>query len=606
VLVIADENKPIALAGVMGGVNSEVDSNTKTIVIESANFDSVSIRRTSWKLGLRTEAAIRFEKGLPINFPEEGLFRVVDLIKKLAGGEVVSIVFDETSQKARKDMEKRKKILLSPERANKFIGLDVSRDKIVNILESLEFKTEELNLKSRLVKLAKKQLGKPYKFGASTYLEAPEIFDCSSLTRYLFRQIGIEIPRRSIEQFKFGQFKELGQLQIGDLIFSKSQRRKRGGKVFKGTGHVGIIVGKNQIIHASSKMGKVVQISLKNFLTKKSFTGVRQILPYDRGLVVTAPIFRPDVTCQEDLIEEIVRIFGFNKVIPRPIKGEMALTGLNKELLAERKIKNILVGLGFDEVYNYSFYSKDKLTEPDAEKKHLQLINPLNPDQEYLRTSLLPRLLDNAAKNARNFNQFRIFEVGKVYTKNKKGIEEKKMVAGAIYKKSKEKLFYLVKGAVEVLLDRMGIDMSKINWRPLGNKSVGVWFGQELIGLVDAGFFELDLQKLLIKLVEVEPRPFEPIPAYPPAVRDLGFVVDKSVTYKDLVEAIQKTDSLIKKVELFDVYQSDKLGKNKKNLAFRLTFQAVDRTLKLKEVDQIQSKIVKKLEDKFGAKLRTF
>ena len=294
----------------------------------------------------------------------------------------------------------------------------------------------------------------------------------------------------------------------------------------------------------------------------------------------------------------------------------MALTGLNKELLAERKIKNILVGLGFDEVYNYSFYSKDKLTEPDAKKKHLQLINPLNPDQEYLRTSLLPRLLDNAAKNARNFDQFRIFEVGRVYGKGKKGIEEKKMVAGVIYKKSKEKLFYLVKGAVEVLLDRMGIDVSKINphtktfgggvnWQPLNNGNIGIWAGQELIGQIGQGFFELDLQKL-IKLVEVQPRPFEMIPAYPPAVRDLGFVVDKSVTYKDLVKAIQKTDRLIKKVELFDIYQSDKLGKNKKNLAFCLTFQSADRTLKLKEVDQIQNKIVKKLEDKFGAKLRTF
>jgi phenylalanyl-tRNA synthetase beta chain len=136
-LVIADSQRPIAIAGVMGGANTEVSEKTGFLILESASFDSVSVRKTSQKLGLRTEAVTRFEKGLGINLPEEGLLRCVELFQKYAKAEVASKIADTMTRKPKPIVVK-----LDLDYLNGLIGVGIPRTKVIKVLNSLEFKTE--------------------------------------------------------------------------------------------------------------------------------------------------------------------------------------------------------------------------------------------------------------------------------------------------------------------------------------------------------------------------------------------------------------------------------------------------------------------------------
>ncbi|MCD6441971.1 phenylalanine--tRNA ligase subunit beta, partial [bacterium] len=124
-IVITDDNGPIALAGLIGGQNSGINNNTKRIIIESANFNPVALRRTSWRLGLRTEAVLRFEKGLPLIFAEIGISRAIQLIQEVVGAKVVSKVYDIKSRKDTIALNKRHNIIFNFERARKFIGVNI-------------------------------------------------------------------------------------------------------------------------------------------------------------------------------------------------------------------------------------------------------------------------------------------------------------------------------------------------------------------------------------------------------------------------------------------------------------------------------------------------
>lgn len=138
ILVIADESRPIAIGGVMGGLNSEVDNNSKTILLEAANFDGTSVRKTSQKLGLRSEAVLRFEKGQSIDLPEKGLYRACELLEKYAGAKISSKVADTLKNKP-----KTVKIKIDLDYVEKLIGAIISKPKVVKILKDLEFKVSQ-------------------------------------------------------------------------------------------------------------------------------------------------------------------------------------------------------------------------------------------------------------------------------------------------------------------------------------------------------------------------------------------------------------------------------------------------------------------------------
>ena len=623
-LVIADRKKPVALAGIMGGEKSGVTELTKTVVIESANFEPINIRKTSKRLNLSSESSLRFEKGLPVYFAEAGLLRAIELMIKLTGGRVVSKIYDLITPLAQARLTKKRKILINLKKIKKIIGEEIGDKEILEILKFLGFEIKKIDLNKELIKLAKGQIGKPYKYGASTFIEAPDIFDCSSLVHWLYRKIGIELPRISIEQAGYGEKVEKNNLKTGDLIFSK---RKSDNLIFKknrksdfpkeflqGIGHVGIVLNKDKIIYASSSKKKVVIKKLNTYLSQ-NFVIAKRIIKDKIGLLITVPDFRPDIKIQEDLVEEIVRLFGIEKIHPQPIKGLIKTGDASEMFLLKREIKNILTGLGFDEIYNYSFSSLPN---------EFEVINPMNPEQRYLRKSLLPGLIGNYKKNLSFFKDFRIFEVGKVFFKEKRASQKdylaglinedkpRRQRVGAPIEASEEKNYWLAKGVIETFLEKIGLTKEKINYQLVDDsfykQKTLVFYEKEVIGflgLAEDNFsvFEFDLEKLF-SLPKKE-KTFRPISSYPAVMRDLAFLFDKNIKWQEIYQKIRKIDPLIQEIEIFDVFESEKF-EGKKNIAFHIVYQSMTKTLTSEEVEEIQKKIIETIEKDFKGQLRNF
>ena len=488
ILVIADSQKPVAIAGIKGGKLPEIDNKTKVVILESANFNSQVIRRASRKLNLRTDASLRFEHGLDPNLTEFGISRAAYLIQKIAKGKVIKGSIDIYPKKTI-----AKRINLDLSYLKSLLGVEISRSRIMDILKKLEFKI-------------------------------------------------VHSPKESL------------RLPTGQAKF--------------------------------------------NILT------------------VEVPTFRLDIFLQEDLIEEVGRIYGYEKIpVLFPVSA-LIPPKKNYEIFWEETTKNILKEAGFSEVYNYSFISeKDK--NIFGNNNLIELENPLSVDFKYLRASLIPNLLKNIQKNQKKAAKIKIFELGKIFRKNKEKLEEKRMLTATILGEE----FYQLKGVVDLLLNKIGIsDVWYDNYKPTPEESkLSLWHSKKCaeikIGQEEVGFlgemsdkisetlklsqkvvlFDLDFEKLA-KLASEE-HEFRPIPKYPSAVRDLAILVPPQVKVEEVLNVIEITGgTLVCDIDLFDIYEGEELPEGKKNLAFHLIYQAQDRTLSSKEIDQLHQKIIKTLE----------
>ena len=488
ILVIADSQKPVAIAGIKGGKLPEIDNKTKVVILESANFNSQVIRRASRKLNLRTDASLRFEHGIDSNLTEFGISRAAYLIQKIAKGKVIKGSIDIYPKKTI-----AKRINLDLSYLKSLLGVEISRSRIMDILKKLEFKI-------------------------------------------------VHSPKESL------------RLPTGQAKF--------------------------------------------NILT------------------VEVPTFRLDIFLQEDLIEEVGRIYGYEKIpVLFPVSA-LIPPKKNYEIFWEETTKNILKEAGFSEVYNYSFISeKDK--NIFGNNNLIELENPLSVDFKYLRASLIPNLLKNIQKNQKKAAKIKIFELGKIFRKNKEKLEEKRMLTATILGEE----FYQLKGVVDLLLNKIGIsDVWYDNYKPTPEESkLSLWHSKKCaeikIGQEEVGFlgemsdkisetlklsqkvvlFDLDFEKLA-KLASEE-HEFRPIPKYPSAVRDLAILVPPQVKVEEVLNVIEITGgTLVRDIDLFDIYEGEELPEGKKNLAFHLIYQAQDRTLSSKEIDQLHQKIIKTLE----------
>ena len=353
-------------------------------------------------------------------------------------------------------------------------------------------------------------------------------------------------------------------------------------------------------------------------------------------LEVTVPSFRSDVKIPEDVAEEVVRIFGYEKVpetlthfVDRPPR-------VNKEVSLERQIKNILQFAGCHEVYNYSFVSKKILTKIGLKTDdHVRVVNPLSDDQEYLRTELTSGLLANAELNLKNFLDFKLFEVGKVYFPMPGVIPcESIMISGMVVSstKSKKPIFYDAKGLAEDLLHELNVDYKITPFDNVDPANCAYWncfhpgrsaeikVGGKMLGSITeinpktleafrikarVGMFSMSL-KTLEELAN-QRKFFKQLPKYPPSYLDLAFVLKNEILVADVLETIKSQGKPhLSSVELFDVYHGKPLSNDQKSIAFHLTFQDPKRTLKEKEVDILKDNIVAKITSKYKAKLREF
>lgn len=503
-LVIADHQKPLAIAGVMGGANSEIEPSTNKILIESATFNPSSVRLTSVKLGLRTEAVQRFEKSLDPHLAELAIKRVCELILQVCPNAKIS----------------------GP------------------ITDIKNFKDKKIQVKVSLKKV--------------------------------FSKIGIEIPTE-----------------------------------------------------------KVLQI-----LTRLEF---KPILSGKDKLKVEVPTFRAtkDVSIEDDLVEEIARMHGYENIpaqLPElPIKLPIENT--------ERKLKHLArqilaTGLGFDEVYNYSFYGTADIKKSMLpEELHIKLQNYLSEDQTHLRISLMPGILKNIALNLKNFDTFKLFEIGRTYENLQEYFpKEEKKICAVIIKKGGAKTgaagtptnqpFYQAKGALETFLKTFGINFNALEMRKGetlctyahpnryaeyfsrkdGTPIARVFDLHPLIaknyGLENAGITAFEINFTKLAALERATVRFKAIPKFPGINFDVSVLMDDNLEIGKIQKTIVNCNrALIREVKLFDLYQGSNIPTGKKSLAFNILLQSDERTLTDQEMKETQQKIFGELT-KIGGQIR--
>ncbi len=481
-LVIADSNKPIALAGIMGGLASSVTKKTKSIILESANFNARNIRKTRTALGIQTESSYRFERQIDPNLAKTGLERAVELILAYGGKNVKITAFTDVYPKKLKSW----KITLDTKYANSLLGEKIEIAKMKKILVNLGLK----------VKVSGKNL------------------EC-------------QIPTR-----------------------------------------------------------------------------------------------RLDLGTPEDLIEEIGRIYGYENIPACAPRLEISAPRENRKLNFVHDLRDTMTGLEFSEVYNYSFYGQKEIENFGfRENDHIEVANPMNPDQQFMRWSLIPNLVKNIQVNAKYSDKFSIFEIGKKYYLKKGKPAEKNVLAGAEYNPSaKDELFFILKGKLEALLSKMNYHNFKIEplkkpehfWHPARSAAIiikGIEAGR--IGEIDtrilekyniknrAVVFGMRVEDLLnVHDFQAE---FQPISKFPSVERDISMFVEKNTTYADIEKKIKKSGgNMLKSVELFDVFEKD----GKKSLALRLKIGSAAKTLTSAEIDAVMKKITFSLEKELKVKVR--
>jgi len=362
----------------------------------------------------------------------------------------------------------------------------------------------------------------------------------------------------------------------------------------------------------------------------------------DKGeyIVVIPPSFRGDVEREIDVIEEIARIYGYDKIKPTLFNTTIAQEGKNFRLRVVDQIREILIGCGLNEVITYSFISPetfDTIRIPEGHKLRntVKIKDPLTRDHSLMRTSLISSLLEIIKWNTnRQAELVKIFEAGKIYLpypdKPNSLPNEKLIIAGAINKTGRgdvwEKSLSLdifdVKGIIETVFQNLKVE----NWEvvqgdhpafhPLRNgkiiirgEEVGI-FGEihpEIISNYripgKVNLFEIDFENLLPNVPsDIK---YCVLPKYPSVQRDLALVLKEEILSADIVKTIKSIDEkLIKKVTLFDIFKGKQIGDGDKSLAYSVVFQAEDRTLTDQEVENIYKKIREQLITKFSAKIR--
>jgi phenylalanyl-tRNA synthetase beta chain len=491
-LLICDLKKPVALAGVMGGLNSEVSGRTRHILLESAYFDPMGIRKTARRLGMASEACQRFERGVDPNGTVAALNRAVALIIETAGGSEASRIIDVYPQPV-----SERKLTLRPDRLDRVLGLAVPEPDVLRILTGL----------------------------------------------------GLEVS---------------------------------------GNG------------------------------------------PYR----ITVPTFRHDLRSEIDLIEEIVRHFGYDRIEPKMAGIQPVSVAPNPEQDFIDRVRGVLSGLGFMEAWNNSLVPLNHTRLFFEQDDPVAVRNPLSPETAFLRTALLPGLLENVRWNHnRSAFDLRLFEIGNVQRSTQAALPDERLrLAGVItesaglkgYWKSKSPRadFYSVKGVLESLFERLHIPDVEFDSRGergwTAATSTVMRSGRETLGSmgeidpsalvpfgIDEKVFAFELSMNAAFVCSCKTPIYRPIPKFPSIRRDLAVVVDENVRVGDIQATIRENSRpLLQSSELFDVYQGQQIPAGRKSLAFSLLFFSPERTLKEEEIDPVLAGIVLSLEKTHGASLR--
>jgi len=494
-LFICDGEQPVAIAGVMGGVDSEVSNRTSTILLESAYFDPGSIRKTAKEQTLQTDASYRFERGIDPEIQRIAAEHAAKLIAETAGG-----TLRENCSDIHPIKHQPVKLALRKSYTNRLLGTNFSVHDITKLLGGLELSIEHKDQ------------------DAVTY---------------------------------------------------------------------------------------------------------------------TIPSFRPDLEREVDLIEEVGRLYDYNN-IPKP--GHATFTSpepLTQWEQLNSKIKETAKGLRFREIYSNSLISDADAAHFGDLNEMLHTLNPISADMTTLRPTLLQGFLKSAAYNFnRNASQVRFFETGHVFKKTDdgpyyKGIgEESHILFGLAGLKKiehwssepQEYSFFDLKAVVNSFLESLNL-RKHISTKPNENGQLDYFVNKIKIGElyeIDQTLykeFDLDISAFAAEFSisnifdtkrNLKETPYEPVSKFPAFTFDFAVIVDNELRAESLLQQINETaGNRLHDIQIFDVFEGSSIGENKKSLAFRLSFLDKNKTLTINDVEPIIEKVLKVLNDKFSAKLRS-
>jgi phenylalanyl-tRNA synthetase beta chain len=489
-LVIADTKGPIALAGVMGGLETEVTANTKNILLESASFDFVSIRRTFRHFDLPSEASARFSRGIHPETVIPAVERAADLMRQYASGSVCNGLVDAYPAPVASQV-----VEFDTNAMDRLLGFKIDAPEAVRILQALEYKVELL----------------------------PE-----------------------------------------------------------GEG---------------------------------------------RKYRVTVPTHRLDI--QEgaaDLIEDIVRIYGYDRVPTTLLSEPLPRQQANEPIVFEEKVRDILVNCGLQEVICYALTMPEKEAPLLGPRDYVALKNPISSERSVMRQSVLASVLEIAESNLRNTDDVRLFEIGFAYIPASPTMsaaigggglpEEPRRLAIVLTGnrnqeywsdagiKDKQPLdFFELKGIVEILCEDLHIrdiayQTSKAAHLHPGKSATLLVKGQPTMLVA-----EFDVEAL--QALTPERFSYTPVPRFPAALRDIALVVDEAVRAERIESEIRTAGGdLLSGMRLFDVYRGNQVPAGTKSLAYALAYQAADRTLTDKEIDKAHKKIEERVKQTMKATIR--
>jgi phenylalanyl-tRNA synthetase beta chain len=514
-LVIADSQDAIGLAGIMGGENTEIDENTTTVLLESANFSSTNNRQTRGALGMSTEASYRFERGIRADLAPLALRRATQLFIELAGGKAHKGIID--LYPGRKDDPVVK---ISRQRIKQSLGVDYEMSRIEGVLNSLGFERADMP-------------------GLAHIIEG----------------------------------------LVGD--------------------------GSD-----------------------------------DETLWMKVPYWRSDIALEDDLVEEIARIVGYDTVPTRMLSTQIPLHEPFVMRTLRESVKDLLASAGMSETISYSLTNLDTLERVDALSDHpepLKLANPMSAEFEYMRTSLRGSILRTLSYNRRNSQNegIRIFEIGSVYLPKEEARErelpdEKPMLVGVLSGPRNpvswnapqgDMNFFDAKGVLESVLGQLKVPAiyERSHDRIMHpGKTARIMSGGVQIGVIGevhpfilerfelesdtVAMFEIDLESLG-GVVPAAGLVYERTSRFPESWRDLALVVNADVTSAQIQTIINRHKFVVRSAP-FDVYSGAGIPQGKKSVAYRVVFQSDQSTLTSEQVDRAQSDILRQLEREVGAELR--
>lgn len=344
-----------------------------------------------------------------------------------------------------------------------------------------------------------------------------------------------------------------------------------------------------------------------------------------KKLTATVPWWREhDIEDGRDLVEEIARVYGYGN-LPAVFPAGTTSRQASPELALEHEVRGLAKGAGFTETFTYSFVSRAMLERVGYDPKPmLRVQNPLSADFEFMRTSLLPSLVDVVIQNQDRFREQKLFEVQNVYYPTKKDWKElpdERLELGAAVL-GDDRAWREAKGLVEHVLRQLNVH--DVTWKRLENdtfwhpgRTAQAWKGTHLLATVgelhptlaaNAGI-EGKLALIDMPLGEVfhvssSARAYAPIPTYPVSKRDLAFVVNRDVEAQDAVRVMREVDPLVRSAEWFDTYTGKGMEPDKKSIAFHLEIGADDRTLETADVDAVLERVKAAMQRAFGASVR--